>query len=73
MLVKCAVGTYYDGEQGRCFLCPPGTYQDEEGQVSCDVCPGPEGRGIPRTAGARNISECGGETSQRRAHEQTSL
>ncbi|XP_051754994.1 signal peptide, CUB and EGF-like domain-containing protein 2 isoform X5 [Ctenopharyngodon idella] len=59
--VKCAVGTYYDGEQGRCFLCPPGTYQDEEGQVSCDVCPGPEGRGIPRTAGARNISECGGQ------------
>lgn len=44
MLVKCSVGTYYDGEQGRCFLCPPGTYQDEEGQVSCDVCPGPEGR-----------------------------
>ncbi|XP_077084531.1 signal peptide, CUB and EGF-like domain-containing protein 2 isoform X6 [Siphateles boraxobius] len=59
--VKCAVGTYYNGEQGRCFLCPPGTYQDEEGQVSCDVCPGPEGRGIPRSAGARNISECGGQ------------
>ncbi|XP_043100357.1 signal peptide, CUB and EGF-like domain-containing protein 2 isoform X4 [Puntigrus tetrazona] len=59
--VKCSVGTYYDGEQGRCFLCPPGTYQDEEGQVSCDVCPGPEGRGIPRTPGARNISECGGQ------------
>uniref|UniRef100_A0A672PA44 Signal peptide, CUB and EGF-like domain-containing protein 2 n=1 Tax=Sinocyclocheilus grahami TaxID=75366 RepID=A0A672PA44_SINGR len=59
--VKCSIGTYYDGEQGRCFLCPPGTYQDEEGQVSCDVCPGPEGRGIPRTAGARNISECGGQ------------
>ncbi|XP_059385674.1 signal peptide, CUB and EGF-like domain-containing protein 2 isoform X8 [Carassius carassius] len=59
--VKCSVGTYYDGEQGRCFLCPPGTYQDEEGQVSCDVCPGPEGRGIPRTKGARNISECGGQ------------
>uniref|UniRef100_A0A8C2I8U6 Signal peptide, CUB and EGF-like domain-containing protein 2 n=1 Tax=Cyprinus carpio TaxID=7962 RepID=A0A8C2I8U6_CYPCA len=59
--VKCSVGTYYDGEQGRCFPCPPGTYQDEEGQVSCDVCPGPKGRGIPRTAGARNISECGGQ------------
>uniref|UniRef100_A0A672MX38 Signal peptide, CUB and EGF-like domain-containing protein 2 n=1 Tax=Sinocyclocheilus grahami TaxID=75366 RepID=A0A672MX38_SINGR len=59
--VKCSVGTYYNGEQGRCFLCPPGTYQDEEGQVSCDVCPGPEGRGIPRTTGARNISECGGQ------------
>ncbi|RXN21616.1 signal CUB and EGF-like domain-containing 2 [Labeo rohita] len=59
--VKCSVGMYYDGEQGRCFLCPPGTYQDEEGQVSCHVCPGPEGRGIPRTAGARNISECGGQ------------
>ncbi|XP_056605408.1 signal peptide, CUB and EGF-like domain-containing protein 2 isoform X4 [Triplophysa dalaica] len=59
--VKCSAGTYYAGDQGRCFLCPPGTFQHEEGQVSCDVCPGPEGRGIPRTAGARNVSECGGQ------------
>ncbi|KAG9352391.1 hypothetical protein JZ751_020804 [Albula glossodonta] len=59
--VSCSPGTYYDGEQGRCVLCPAGTYQDEEGQVSCEVCPGPEMPGIPRTIGARNISECGGQ------------
>ncbi|XP_035273026.1 signal peptide, CUB and EGF-like domain-containing protein 2 isoform X3 [Anguilla anguilla] len=59
--VSCSAGTHYDGEQGRCVLCPPGTYQDEEGQVSCETCPGPEVLGSPRTIGARNISECGGQ------------
>ncbi|XP_054626797.1 signal peptide, CUB and EGF-like domain-containing protein 2 isoform X5 [Dunckerocampus dactyliophorus] len=59
--VSCNVGTYYDGDQGRCVLCPSGTYQDEEGQMSCEVCPGPEGREVTKVAGARNISECGGQ------------
>ncbi|XP_061101301.1 signal peptide, CUB and EGF-like domain-containing protein 2 isoform X2 [Conger conger] len=59
--VSCSAGTHYDGEQGRCILCQPGTYQDEEGQVSCEACPGPEVLGSPRTIGARNISECGGQ------------
>ncbi|XP_078140273.1 signal peptide, CUB and EGF-like domain-containing protein 2 isoform X2 [Centroberyx gerrardi] len=61
--VSCSVGTYYDGDQGRCVLCPAGTYQDEEGQMSCEVCPGPEGRGSSKVVGARNISECGGQCS----------
>ncbi|MGH0162427.1 UNVERIFIED_CONTAM: hypothetical protein FKN15_055397 [Acipenser sinensis] len=59
--ISCSAGTYYDGEQGRCALCPAGTYQDEEGQLSCEACPGPESLGSSRTAGARNISECGGQ------------
>uniref|UniRef100_A0A8C7G3Y4 Signal peptide, CUB and EGF-like domain-containing protein 2 n=1 Tax=Oncorhynchus kisutch TaxID=8019 RepID=A0A8C7G3Y4_ONCKI len=59
--VSCTVGTYYDRDQGRCVLCPAGMYQDEEGKNSCDVCPGPEVRGSPRSVGARNISECGGQ------------
>ncbi|XP_031425283.1 signal peptide, CUB and EGF-like domain-containing protein 2 isoform X3 [Clupea harengus] len=59
--VSCSVGMFYDGEQGRCVLCPAGMYQDEEGQVSCEPCPGPEGRVTPRTVGARNIPECGGQ------------
>nr|XP_057944422.1 signal peptide, CUB and EGF-like domain-containing protein 2 isoform X4 [Doryrhamphus excisus] len=59
--VSCNVGTYYDGDQGRCVLCPPGSYQDEEGQMSCEVCPGPEGREVAKVSGARNISECGGQ------------
>uniref|UniRef100_A0A673ZFW4 Signal peptide, CUB domain, EGF-like 2 n=1 Tax=Salmo trutta TaxID=8032 RepID=A0A673ZFW4_SALTR len=59
--VSCTVGTYYDRDQGRCVLCPAGMYQDEEGKISCEVCPGPEVRGSSRSVGARNISECGGQ------------
>ncbi|XP_061884792.1 signal peptide, CUB and EGF-like domain-containing protein 2 isoform X5 [Entelurus aequoreus] len=59
--VSCSVGTYYDGDQGKCVLCPAGTYQDEEGQMTCEVCPGPEGREVAKVAGARNLSECGGQ------------
>uniref|UniRef100_A0AAQ5YC15 Signal peptide, CUB and EGF-like domain-containing protein 2 n=1 Tax=Amphiprion ocellaris TaxID=80972 RepID=A0AAQ5YC15_AMPOC len=61
--VSCSVGTYFDGDQGRCVLCPAGTYQDEEGQMSCEVCPGPEGREVSKVVGARNMSECGGQCS----------
>lgn len=43
------------------MLCPAGTYQDEEGQMFCEVCPGPEGREVSKVVGARNMSECGGE------------
>ncbi|XP_019742208.1 signal peptide, CUB and EGF-like domain-containing protein 2 isoform X4 [Hippocampus comes] len=59
--VSCSVGTYYDGDQGRCVTCPAGTYQDEEGQMSCEVCPTPEGKDVAKVAGARNVSECGGQ------------
>ncbi|XP_036819994.1 signal peptide, CUB and EGF-like domain-containing protein 2 isoform X4 [Oncorhynchus mykiss] len=59
--VSCTVGTYYDRDQGRCVLCPAGMYQDEEGKNYCEACPGPEVRGSPRSVGARNISECGGQ------------
>ncbi|XP_077569676.1 signal peptide, CUB and EGF-like domain-containing protein 2 isoform X4 [Stigmatopora nigra] len=59
--VSCGVGTYYDVDQGRCATCPAGTYQDEEGQMSCETCPTPEGRDVAKVAGARNVSECGGQ------------
>lgn len=62
--VTCGVGTYHDTEQGRCTLCPPGTYQDVEGQLLCEGCPGQKNRATPRTTGARSVTECGGETSQ---------
>lgn len=64
--VSCGVGTHYDGDQGRCVLCPAGTYQDEEGQMFCEPCPGPEGREVSKVVGARNMSECGGETPEER-------
>uniref|UniRef100_A0A7N4PA96 Signal peptide, CUB and EGF-like domain-containing protein 2 n=1 Tax=Sarcophilus harrisii TaxID=9305 RepID=A0A7N4PA96_SARHA len=58
--VSCSVGTY-DGRQGQCLLCPNGTYQDEEGQITCKPCPNFEKAGSPKTLGARNMSECGGQ------------
>nr|XP_008105270.1 PREDICTED: signal peptide, CUB and EGF-like domain-containing protein 2 isoform X3 [Anolis carolinensis] len=57
---SCSVGTYYHGEQEGCILCPNGTYQDNEGQISCEPCPNPHNPGNQKIAGARNISECGG-------------
>lgn len=55
--VSCSVGTFYSGEQEQCVQCPPGTYQDTVGQLSCAPCPSLEGQGI---AGAKNVSQCGG-------------
>uniref|UniRef100_A0A8D0CLQ6 Signal peptide, CUB and EGF-like domain-containing protein 2 n=1 Tax=Scleropages formosus TaxID=113540 RepID=A0A8D0CLQ6_SCLFO len=55
---SCNVGTFYSGEQEQCVQCPPGTYQDRVGQLSCEPCPSTEGQGI---AGAKNVSECGGQ------------
>ncbi|XP_042302488.1 signal peptide, CUB and EGF-like domain-containing protein 2 isoform X2 [Sceloporus undulatus] len=57
---SCSVGTYYHGEQEGCILCPNGTYQDSEGQITCEPCPNPQNSGNQKTAGARSISECGG-------------
>ncbi|XP_036063918.1 signal peptide, CUB and EGF-like domain-containing protein 1 isoform X3 [Onychomys torridus] len=58
--VSCAPGTYFSGEPGQCVPCVSGTYQDMEGQLSCTPCPSSEGLGL---AGARNVSECGGQCS----------
>lgn len=56
--VSCGVGTFYSGEQEQCVLCPPGTYQDTVGQLSCEPCPSTEGPGV---SGAKNVSQCGGQ------------
>ncbi|XP_072915247.1 signal peptide, CUB and EGF-like domain-containing protein 1 isoform X3 [Hemitrygon akajei] len=58
--ISCELGRYYSGELNQCLLCPPGTYQDTRGQLSCEPCPSNDGQGI---AGARNVSECGGQCS----------
>ncbi|XP_054826749.1 signal peptide, CUB and EGF-like domain-containing protein 2 isoform X8 [Eublepharis macularius] len=58
---SCSVGTYYDGEQESCILCPNGTYQDHEGQITCEPCPVPQNPGSQKPAGARTIYECGGQ------------
>ncbi|XP_061060401.1 signal peptide, CUB and EGF-like domain-containing protein 1 isoform X1 [Eubalaena glacialis] len=58
--VACGPGTYFSGEPGQCVPCTPGTYQDGNGQLSCTPCPSSDGLGL---AGARNVSECGGQCS----------
>ncbi|XP_072452465.1 signal peptide, CUB and EGF-like domain-containing protein 1 isoform X1 [Notamacropus eugenii] len=58
--VTCGPGTYYSGEHSECLPCLPGTYQDTEGQLTCEPCPSNDGQGL---AGARNVSECGGQCS----------
>uniref|UniRef100_A0A672UJ82 Signal peptide, CUB domain and EGF like domain containing 1 n=1 Tax=Strigops habroptila TaxID=2489341 RepID=A0A672UJ82_STRHB len=58
--VTCSTGTFYSGEHNQCVPCSPGTYQDTEGQLTCEPCPSNDGQGV---AGARNVSECGGQCS----------
>ncbi|XP_017915008.1 PREDICTED: signal peptide, CUB and EGF-like domain-containing protein 2 isoform X5 [Capra hircus] len=58
--VSCRAGTYYDGAQERCILCPNGTFQNEEGQITCKPCPRPGSPGTLKTPEAWNVSECGG-------------
>lgn len=60
-LVSCRAGTYYDGAQERCILCPNGTFQNEEGQITCEPCPRPGNSGALKTPEAWNMSECGGK------------
>ncbi len=62
--VRCLPGSYYHGEQERCVQCPPGTFQEKEGQLACDLCPGSDGHG---PVGARNISSCAGKFKVSRA------
>ncbi|XP_031243690.1 signal peptide, CUB and EGF-like domain-containing protein 2 isoform X6 [Mastomys coucha] len=58
--VSCRAGTYYDGSQERCILCPNGTFQNEEGQVTCEPCPRSENLGSLKISEAWNVSDCGG-------------
>uniref|UniRef100_A0A8C1KTH4 Signal peptide, CUB and EGF-like domain-containing protein 2 n=1 Tax=Cyprinus carpio TaxID=7962 RepID=A0A8C1KTH4_CYPCA len=58
LLVRCLPGSYYHGEQERCVQCPPGTFQEREGQLACDLCPGGDRHG---PTGARNITSCAGQ------------
>ena len=62
-LVSFRAGTYYDGAQERCILCPNGTFQNEEGQITCEPCPRPGSPGTLKTPEAWNVSECGGKNS----------
>ncbi|KAM7319810.1 hypothetical protein ACRRTK_021493 [Alexandromys fortis] len=59
--VNCPLGTYYSLEHSTCESCLMGSYQDEEGQLECKLCP-------PRThteyLHSRSISECKAQCKQ---------
>lgn len=55
--VSCPQGTYYHGQMEQCVPCPAGTFQEREGQLSCDLCPGSDAQG---PLGATNITTCAG-------------
>ncbi|XP_072278437.1 signal peptide, CUB and EGF-like domain-containing protein 2 isoform X1 [Pyxicephalus adspersus] len=57
--VSCHAGTYHDGHKDQCVLCPNGTFQNDEGQIVCEICPAPENIEIPKHVGARDLLECG--------------
>ncbi|XP_068125510.1 signal peptide, CUB and EGF-like domain-containing protein 3 isoform X3 [Hyperolius riggenbachi] len=56
--VSCPPGTYYNGQADQCHTCPQGTFQEREGQLLCDLCPGAEASGPP---GATSITACTGQ------------
>lgn len=60
--VSCSQGTYYHGQTEQCVPCPSGTYQEKEGQLSCDLCPRSDAFG---PVGATNITGCTGKGARR--------
>ncbi|KAK3545348.1 hypothetical protein QTP70_004069 [Hemibagrus guttatus] len=55
MCVQCPVGTYFSADYAECESCRRGSYQDEEGQTECKLCP--DGFSTPYLH-SRSLSEC---------------
>ncbi|GAA6070419.1 sushi, von Willebrand factor type A, EGF and pentraxin domain-containing protein 1 isoform X1, partial [Tachysurus ichikawai] len=55
MCVQCPVGTYFSVDYAECESCRKGSYQDEEGQTECKLCP--DGFSTPYLH-SRSLSEC---------------
>lgn len=53
--MACPVGTYYDKNGFNCTLCGRGSYQDKEGQSSCEKCDQGKSTG---TNGAASSEDC---------------
>ena len=54
-VVSCSAGMYYHNDS--CQLCPKGSYQDKEGQTSCNPCKDSNGH----VTGATSLRECTGQ------------
>uniref|UniRef100_U3IEN7 Signal peptide, CUB domain and EGF like domain containing 3 n=1 Tax=Anas platyrhynchos platyrhynchos TaxID=8840 RepID=U3IEN7_ANAPP len=61
---KCGKGAPRGPGEGteQCVPCPSGTYQEKEGQLSCDLCPRSDAFG---PVGATNITGCTGKGAWR--------
>ena len=57
--VNCPKGTRYRLSLGKCEPCGQATYQDEEGQQSCKLCP-PDTTTV--SVGAIEQGQCQGES-----------
>lgn len=55
--VNCPLGTHYSLERSVCESCLMGSYQDEEGQLECKLCPAGT---HTEYLHSRSISECKG-------------
>ncbi|XP_063877551.1 sushi, von Willebrand factor type A, EGF and pentraxin domain-containing protein 1-like isoform X4 [Scylla paramamosain] len=53
--VKCPVGTFFNVILRECQPCPQGSFQPEEGQVSCLVCPA---NTSTKTSNAKSDADC---------------
>ena len=58
--INCPVGTFYNLVVGACEACGPGSYQPEEAQDTCLVCPGGT---ATRHPGGVNQSQCRAQES----------
>ena len=56
----CPTGMMYSPTADDCIACPPGTYQDEEGQFQCKQCPAGT-KTIPEAA--KTLGQCTGENN----------
>ncbi|XP_076997754.1 sushi, von Willebrand factor type A, EGF and pentraxin domain-containing protein 1 isoform X2 [Tamandua tetradactyla] len=55
MCVNCPLGTHYSLEHAICVSCEMGSYQDEEGQLECKLCPAGN---YTEYLHSRSITEC---------------
>lgn len=56
--VKCPVGTFFNVILRECQPCPQGSFQPEEGQVSCLVCPA---NTSTKAGSAKSDADCKGQ------------
>lgn len=55
------MGTYYNETSKTCSACPPGSYQNDIGKLSCITCPLIGSKtGVTVGPGARSANECKG-------------